>query len=449
VKQLFERIHHHLIPPGDARESPLDITDHAHQHQKHSFGVHVVTLSLTKSADTLADVKLILPWLLGSLGAPAAFIGWLVPLRESLSLLPQLFISAWTQQYPRRKFLWCIGSFLSGLCMVAMGAMPLLGFKGESAGLAILILLALSSLARCLCSIVIKDVKGKTIDKQLRGRVGGYATSVAGVVGIAFALGLMFNWLGDANIQALAVLLILAGIAWLLATLCYLWVPELPDTDRTVLPQSIRGSLSPFQALLQDRHFIHFLITRTLFISTALVAPFYVILANRYSAGDLTALGTLLLLTGMANLISGSVWGKLSDRSSRWTMVLAGSICGLLSLLVCAGLYWQLAFATSEWWYGAVIFTLYIGHAGVRLGRSTYLVDMANAENRANMVALCNTLIGIVLLLVGSAFALISRSSVEMAIIALGSTSLLAAVMAWKLPEVTHQPSTGYNTASS
>jgi hypothetical protein len=56
---------------------------------------HVGALTLSKLADGLVDPKLILSWLLGSLGAPAAFVALLVPIREAGALLPQLVIGAW------------------------------------------------------------------------------------------------------------------------------------------------------------------------------------------------------------------------------------------------------------------------------------------------------------------------------------------------------------------
>lgn len=435
MRTLYETIHDALIDESDG-DNPIDITQQAHNKQKHSFGVHLIALSLTKSGDTLSDIKLILPWLLTSIGAPAAFIGWLVPLRESLALLPQTLIAAWAQRFSKRKYLWCLGSFLQGFCMIAIGCVPFY-FSQEAAGILILMLLALFSLARCVCSIIIKDVQGKTIDKQRRGRVSGFATSAAGIVGIGFAIALLMQWLSSENTLALSIVLMTAGILWLVAAYIYLAVPELPDEPINT-PHTLKDYTAQFHELLADKILIRFLITRSLFISTALIAPFYVMLANRQSQGNLTALGTLLLLAGIANMASGSIWGKLSDLSSRMVLTIAGALCGALAMMVNASLYWELPFSHSSWWYSLVIFVLYIGHAGVRLGRSTYLIDMANAGNRAYMVALSNTVIGIVLLVVGSAFALVSSSSVEMAIFSLGVTSLLAAVLAFRLPEVSH-----------
>ncbi|MBA57258.1 MAG: MFS transporter [Pseudomonadales bacterium] len=438
MKSFYRWVNDHILPSEiNTSSSPKDISPSAYQQQDISAGAHVVALSLTKAGDALADVKLMLPWLLHTLGAPVGFIGWLVPLREALALLPQLLFAHWIEGLSKRKGLWSLGSVIQGITIFLMGCVPLANAKGETAGWIVLGLLTLFSLARCLCSIVIKDVQGKTIDKQRRGSVSGVATSIAGVGGIAFAAALMLGWLSESNQLAVSIVLMVAGCLWLIAAMHYCAVPEEPDAE-AVKKTSGDRLLHPLMKLLQDRHLVRFLITRSLFISTALVAPFYVILANQYSAGSVTALGVLILLTGLANLLSGRFWGLLSDISSRRVLVITGALCGILALLVNAGLHWQLPYAQSPWWYGAVIFVLYIGHAGVRLGRTTYLMDMANAGNRAKMVALSNTIIGIVLLAAGSAFAVLGNSSVELAILVLGITSLLAALMAWRLPEVSH-----------
>jgi hypothetical protein len=52
--------------------------------------IHLASLSMTKIGDGLVDPKLVLSWALNAAGAPQAAIGLLVPLRESLAMLPQI-----------------------------------------------------------------------------------------------------------------------------------------------------------------------------------------------------------------------------------------------------------------------------------------------------------------------------------------------------------------------
>ena len=70
---------------------------------------------------------------------------------------------------PIRKSVWVAGSLVQGICLFGMASVALT-MTGAPAGLAILGLLILFSLARGACSIAYKDVLGKTIPKTRRGR---------------------------------------------------------------------------------------------------------------------------------------------------------------------------------------------------------------------------------------------------------------------------------------
>ena len=70
-----------------------DIPDEACREQPRNAGLHLVSLTATKTADGLLDPKLVLPFLLQSVGAPSAAIGFLVPVREALALLPQILVA--------------------------------------------------------------------------------------------------------------------------------------------------------------------------------------------------------------------------------------------------------------------------------------------------------------------------------------------------------------------
>jgi len=60
----------------------------------------------SKISDRLANPKTTLAWLLQTIGAPAIFIGLIVPIRESGSLLPQVILSNYLKRFLRRKFAW-------------------------------------------------------------------------------------------------------------------------------------------------------------------------------------------------------------------------------------------------------------------------------------------------------------------------------------------------------
>jgi len=87
---------------------------------------HVTALSLSKLSDGLVDPKLVLSWLLGSIGVPAAFIGMLVPIREAGALLPQVVLGGWLSRLRHRRWVWVTGSAVQGVAAIAiaMAATP-------------------------------------------------------------------------------------------------------------------------------------------------------------------------------------------------------------------------------------------------------------------------------------------------------------------------------------
>ena len=80
---------------------------------------------------------------------------------------------------------------------------------------------------------------------------------------------------------------------------------------------------------------------------------------------------------------------------------------------------------------------LSIAHAGVRLGRKTYLVDMAGGNKRTDYTAVSNTVIGVLLLVTGGFTAAISMISDVAVILVLGLMGLAGMLSALRLEEVT------------
>lgn len=409
-----------------------DIADDACREQPRNYLVHIASLVATKTGDRLAGPKLVLAWLMTSLGAPAFMLGWLVPIRESLALLPQLIIARYIREVPVRKWFWVAGSVVQGLAVVSMGLVAL-HLEGAPAGWAILALLTLFSLARGVCSVAIKDVLGKTIAKTRRGSVSGYAASAAGAVTLAVGLAALVFDFGTRDVAFFAVILFAAGALWLVAALTYSFLAEYAGATAgggNALAEAVRQ----LGLIRRDRDLREFLVTRTLLVSTALAAPFYVSLANESMASALSGLGSLMVASGAASFLSAPVWGRLSDRSSRLVMKRAALLAAVASLATAA-----LAFVPASPLltvaFALAYFLLSIAHAGVRLGRKTHLVDIATAENRASYVAVSNTVIGVMLVVGGVFGGLASVVGPAWTLVVLAGFSLAAAASAHRLKE--------------
>lgn len=408
-----------------------DISEQACRDVPRNFFVVLGSLVLTKLGDLLISPKTVLAWLLGAVGAPA-LVAWLVPIRESGSLVPQMVIGAWIRRKPVRKGFWVLGSYGQAASVAAM-ALSVWFLDGYPAGFGVLAALVVFSLARGFCSVAIKDVQGKCVPKTRRGRLSGLATTLSGAATVALTVVLFWDR-GDPTLVFYILLLGIATVLWLVAGSLFATVHEEPG-ETGGGGHALAQAFSSLSLLRDDAPFRHFVITRALLLCSALAAPYFVLLAQQQGETG-WLLGGFLLASSLASSVSASVWGWMADRSSRqvmiWGAAIASAVClviGTLNLVHGNGI-------ASAWFYPVAFFVLSIAHAGVRLGRKTYLVDMAGGNKRTDYTAVSNTVIGVLLLVTGGLSALASLISNGAVIVFLGLMGLAGTISAIRLREV-------------
>ena len=306
--------------------------------------------------------------------------------------------------------------------------------KGPLAGWSVVGLLVIFSLARGACSISSKDLLGKTIPKTRRGRLGGLASSISGWIAVGVAIFFIANKAQEIPLSLFAGVLFAAGALWLFAASMMSRVIENPGA--TSSGDGFFEELKETLGLVKDDPiFLRFCLARALLASTVLSMPFYVVLAHEATGGRIRSLGILMIASSLATALSGVIWGKKSDASSRKTLTVAGLAAGLIGCLTASLSSLELGETGAAWLYGALFFLIGLAHTGIRNGRKTYLVDHATKDNRARLVAVSNTLMGIVLLLSGS-FGLLAGALGERAIILIfGILGIAGGLLALTLPE--------------
>ncbi|MBS7548179.1 MFS transporter [Dietzia massiliensis] len=410
----------------------------------------VAANTLQSSGDQTVNASTVLPWLFHVLGVPAAFVGLLVPIRESGSMLPQAFLTPLVVRVRRRKWVFVTGAAVQAASVAVMAVIAALG-RGTAAGVGVLAALVVFSLGRCLCSIASKDVQGRTIPSGERGQIVGLATSAAGLV--AITLGVLIRLLGgeDLDRTALAILLAVGALLWALSASVYARVREpageARDTDEPASgaddPASDESSPSWFadaaRLFREDATFRRFISVRGLLLVSSLSPPFIVTLSIASGTGALAGLGGFILASGVASLIGGRIFGRMADRSSR--LLMAGAATAASIVAVALVLIESIPGFDGGSLLGAAVFVgayflLTLLHSGVRVGRKTYVVDVAEGDTRTAYVAVGNTMMGVILLVVGGVSSALAAVSVDWALVFLAVLGLIGAASAISMPEV-------------
>lgn len=365
-----------------------------------NFRVNVGNGAVSKLAEQIAGPNLILPWLFQLIGTPVWMLGFLLPIKQTFSLLPQMLVAGQIRRLTVRKWVWAGAGLSQCLCLLLMIPVAL-WFSPSLAGILLLLLLLMFSAASGTASVAFQDVLGKTINKGHRGKllaqrafVGGILTGLAGV--------LLSGLKGSSNsLAAVIFLLFFAALLWLLAAGCFALIREKPgavQSGRNALAEAREG----IDFYRRYPGFRRFLVARGLLLTVELVAPFLVLHAGQLLQLNVQNVGSLVVAVGLSQIVSSPFWGRMADSTSRQVMlrsvqIAAGAVFLTLLLAILPN--------RSLQYLGYLIVFMLIGlaEAGVRLGRKTYLVDATPAEKRATYTAFSNSLIGLLAILSGLA----------------------------------------------
>lgn len=291
----FTRLHALLVDDDELAQVCRDLPESACRAQPHNYGVHVVSLSLTRVGEGLADPKLVLAWLLDAIGTPTWALGLLVPVRESLAMLPQLVVSARIRRLPIRKHVYIFGCVVQGTAIIGFGLMGWFAqlFSGAFVGIVAVAIIAIFALGRSLCSISHKGLLGKTVDIGRRGSVSGTAGTIAAVATLLLAVGYSIGWI-PLTVPVVAGMVALGGSCWLLAAFVFGLIREEPGATTGDI-DGLTAVVAQLNLLRSDAQLRRLIATRVLLLSSALAPPFYMALSGDRAVSGLGTLGSFMI----------------------------------------------------------------------------------------------------------------------------------------------------------
>lgn len=381
--------------------------------------------SSTKIADLLVSPKTTLPYILTASGAPGWLIPLLVPIKESGSLIPQwLLKTTVSKRFGNRTSLWRIGALTQGLGILFLVASIAL-FTEQLLAASVLGLLILISFGRSICSLSMKDIQAESIAKGERGKLIGLASSISG--GLTMVSSAVFLLSDQPLTQGISYgLLIVGGLLFLLSMLF-----SLPLSVRYSPESSEQENMQHFwRTITEEKNLRHIILSRILMLHSALIVP-YIVASAVDSTSTTSQLPFFVGLSAFASLISSYIWGMYADKGAITTLRIAATVCILSALTFAIGLD-----ELTNTMKLMLFFLLTLGHAGIRTGRKTYLLDITERSNRTGYVAAGNTCVGIGLLLLGGFYALLSNYIDENVVMVMTIVMILGLAHTVKLKSV-------------
>lgn len=414
------------IPPTECTSLPRN------------YVLNVLNGAASKLAEQVASAKLVLPWLLGALGTPTVFVGLLLPLRQTGSLLPQLAVAGRIRRYPVRKWFWVVSAMVQVLMLLAMIAAALL-LPPPAAGVGIVGGLIVFSICRGVGSVAFQDVTGKTIPKGRRGKLLAVRGMIGGLLTIAVGLAIKAAFGDSVAVRPALILLFVGALLWLIAGLAFAGMAESPGAvggGRNALREALAG----LQFVQRESWFRRFLVARAVLLSVEMAAPFYVLYVKQLIPDQPATLGIIVIAAGLATALSSPFWGRFADLSSRKVLVMSGIMAAVTGMGALAMGLLPSAYRTP--YLAAVIFILLgVAESGALLGRKTYLIDRTSPDHRATFVAFANSAIGLVVLLFGMLGVLAETFGLTVLIAFLVFMGIAGAVLSALLPEAAaHEP---------
>lgn len=396
-KEISEQFYDFLTEDDEPRACS-SIPDEDCNHVPRNFSWNVLNGTASKLAEKIISPKLTLPWIFSYLGAAPIIIGALVPVKDAGSLLPQLIVSGRIRSQKIRKHYWTVAALVQALCML-LSAWLVYQFKAGWVPWLLLVLLAIFSLASGVASVAFKDVAAKTVPKGERGQMLSYRSTFGGLLALGAGLFLLFGIRGQGDQTVYALMFLAAAVLWFLAAFFFSRIKELPGATKGGRNpvEEIKGGLA---LLKKDRGFRNFIIARALLMAIPLSQPFYVVISRQLGEGGWSQIGYLILIAGLAQVVSAPFWGRFADDSPRRLMRIVALI-SIAANLYALSFLWDFGLE-SFYWFLPVFFVHGIAYAGARLSRKTYLVDYAPDEERPTYVSLANTLIGLFTLVAAS-----------------------------------------------
>lgn len=395
----------------------------------------------TSAANELTSVRLVLPFLYTTVGAPVFFAGLLVPISTVAKRLVQILVAPLVSRARSNKGF--IG--LAALSVAAAIVLISLTFNVVSVYWLVPIFLFAALIigaANGVSGLAFQDMIGRALSSERRRRLLFTQSSLAGLVVVIVAFGSQLIVPPGTSNAAHQELIWLGIGLFVLAAVAILWVREPAKPGPRGAPEARSNDTAlrdSFRMAFALPWFSRFLVARTLYLSVELAIPFFSIHAASYHGNSISGLSAFVIAASVGLMLGGVLWSRIGKRSVERILALGAALTCLGGLMAVAI---ELRLMPQNIFCYAIVFVLVsLGAQGVKNGRTLYLLGMATEAERPFCIAAANVTVGLVGIAFGALLGVLaSLKGVVWVIVVLMVLNVLAVLYTSKLRAVPAAP---------
>jgi len=414
-------------------------THTTNKHLSRNFWLGVTSGVAYNLYRALVNTDLVITWFISELTPSNLLISLLMPIEQGGWYFPQLLLSGYLQRQPRTLPVYRI---MGAVRTIACGMLTLSLFllDDPQALLAIFfVLFTATSLAGGIAGLPFMDVVAKTVPPTRRGAFFGWRRLIGGSLGLAggaLVKVVMSPGFGLAFPANYAFLFLLGFFCLIVMVISFSLVIEPPEK---VDPQPVRLSEQLRRAVrlpAQHRSYGRYLVLRLIVIAATYALPFYAVYARRVLNAPEDMVGTYLIGSTLASVLSNLIWSWVSDRKGNRLLMRLVALMALLPPAVALSIA-HLPEGTLD---KSLLFTLVFVLSGAHqtatfIGSSNYLLELAPSGKRALYLGFSNTIIGVAIFMSPLSGAIVDLLGFESLFLFSLACSLVAIVFSLGLEE--------------
>jgi MFS family permease len=365
----------------------------AEKHFKRNFFLGVANGVLFNFAWAFTSGSTMLPLFISKLTSSNILVGLASTLEAMGWFLPQMAVAAVTLHQKNQMPLYIKTAFLRGGSFLLLAIVVFFSRIVNPSYLLItfFFLFSIYALGGGLAGVSFTDVVGKAIPQNKRGSFFGMRMFFGG--GLAALAGILIERILRIYDfpKNFGVLFLIAAVLIVFALLSFSLVKEPPVRKRPERKKFRENLRLGFETLKKERNYRMLIWTRVAIGAYVLGFPFYIIFAKKFLHVPTSIAGIFLSVQMVGYLSSNILWGYLSNnKSNKLVLVLSAissAVCPLLLIL-------SILIKIPVWLYGSIFFFLGATIAGLDMGYTNYLLEIAPEERRPIYVGFLNTIVG-------------------------------------------------------